>query len=77
MVAKKYNDEYVSLICALFAYGNAKLIVKFLDSLEFNLLDCEENIIREKLCGKYYRFQSNEDVIAIFITLSKLKNKQL
>lgn len=75
MVAKKYNDEYVSLICALFAYGNAKLIVKFLDSLEFNLLDCEENIIREKLCGKYYRFQSNEDVIAIFITLSKLKKQ--
>ncbi len=75
MIAKKYNDEYIALICALFAYGNAKLIVKFLDSLEFELLDCNENTIKEKLSGKYYRFQSNEDVVAIFIALSKLKKQ--
>ena len=35
IVAKQFNDEYISLICALFAYGNAKLIVKFLRSLDF------------------------------------------
>ena len=34
MIAKKYNDEYIALICALFAYGNAKLIVKFLDNIQ-------------------------------------------
>jgi uncharacterized protein (TIGR02757 family) len=73
MIAKKYNDEYIALICALFAYGNAKLIVKFLDSLEFDLLDCNENTIKERLSGKYYRFQSNEDIVAIFIALNKLK----
>lgn len=38
IIAKKYNDEYISLICALFAYGNASQIVKFLGSLDFNLL---------------------------------------
>ena len=27
IIAKKYNDEYISLICALFAYGNAGQIV--------------------------------------------------
>jgi hypothetical protein len=33
LVASRYKDEYSILLCALFAYGNAKLIVKFLDSL--------------------------------------------
>jgi uncharacterized protein (TIGR02757 family) len=76
IVAKKYNDEYISLICALFAYGNAKLIVKFLRSLDFSILDCDnEDEIKDKLIGKYYRFQKNEDVIAIFITLNRLKKK--
>jgi uncharacterized protein (TIGR02757 family) len=73
MVAKKYNDEYIALICALFAYGNVKLIVKFLDSLDFGLLDCNENTIKERLSGQYYRFQSNDDIVAIFIALNKLK----
>ncbi|MBT3281073.1 MAG: TIGR02757 family protein [Campylobacteraceae bacterium] len=76
VVAKKYNDEYISLICALFAYGNAKLIVKFLRSLDYSLLDCDEDIIKEKLQGKYYRFQKENDVIAIFIALSRLKKEQ-
>jgi hypothetical protein len=47
MVAKKYNDEYISLICALFAYGNAGQIVKFLSSLDFNLLNQSEEVIKE------------------------------
>ncbi len=76
IVAKKYNDEYISLICALFAYGNAKLIVKFLRSLDFSLLNQDEETIKAKLKGKYYRFQKENDVIAIFIALSKMKRKQ-
>jgi uncharacterized protein (TIGR02757 family) len=75
MVAKKYNDEYISLICALFAYGNAKLIVKFLNSLDFNLLNQSENIIKKKLQLFYYRFQNSDDVIALFIALSRLKKQ--
>jgi len=39
LVARRYKDEYIALICALFAYGNAKTIVKFSDSLDFELLD--------------------------------------
>ena len=64
LIAKKYKDEYISLICAIFAYGNAKKIVEFLDSLDFNSLN--EN--------KYYRFQNNLDVKNIFITINRLKN---
>jgi uncharacterized protein (TIGR02757 family) len=73
MVAKRYNDETISLICALFAYGNAKLIVKFLNSLDFNLLDCSEDEIRISLKSHYYRFQKPKDVVAIFLTLKRLK----
>ncbi len=75
IVAKKYNDEYIALICALFAYGNAKLIVKFLRSLDFSLIDSDEDTIKEKLKGKYYRFQKEDDVVAIFIALSRLKKQ--
>jgi uncharacterized protein (TIGR02757 family) len=74
LVAKKYNNEYISLICALFSYGNARLIVKFLNSLDFELLNKDENIIKKSLSKHYYRFQNTYDVIAIFITIKRLKD---
>ena len=73
MVAKRYNNEYIALICALFAYGNAKLIVKFLDSLDFSLLDSSEDRVKKELDGYYYRFQKPQDVIDIFLTIKRLK----
>ncbi len=71
MVAKKYNDEYISLVCALFAYGNAKLIVKFLSSLDFSLLDNDKDISE----NYYYRFQSNQDIVEFFKTMRLLKSR--
>ncbi|TET87139.1 MAG: TIGR02757 family protein [Sulfurovum sp.] len=73
LIASKYQDESIALICALFAYGNAGLIVKFLDSLDFSLLDASEEMIIKELSSHYYRFQKSEDIIAIFITLKRLK----
>jgi len=70
MVAKTHNDEYIALICALFAYGNAKLIVKFLKNLDFNLLDNTQYISTQY----YYRFQSNQDVFEFFKTMRLLKS---
>lgn len=75
IIAKRYNDEYISLICALFAYGKASLIVKFLGSLDFDLLNRSEEDIKKALKSHYYRFQTSEDVIAIFIALKRLKEK--
>jgi len=74
LIARKYNDETISLICALFAYGNAKLIVKFLDSLDFSLLDASDEVIRESLANHYYRFQNRDDIVAIFMALKRLKS---
>ena len=75
MVAHRYNDEVISLICALFSYGNVKQIVKFLDSLDFSLLqECEKNI-KQTLQNHYYRFQTAEDITALFIALKRLKEK--
>ena len=72
LIARKYNDEYIALISALFSYGNAKLIVKFLSSIDFSLLDGEDtDIINNKKL--YYRFQKNEDVINILLSIKRIK----
>ena len=68
-VAKRYNDEKIALACALFAYGNAVQIVRFLESLDFGLLDApEEKIVK---LTSYYRFQKPHDVAQLFITLKR------
>lgn len=72
LVAYRYNDSTISLICALFAYGNVKQIVKFLDSLDFSLLKKSDEEIKEGLKNHYYRFQKSEDVIALFIALKRV-----
>ena len=71
-VAYRYKDSTIALICALFAYGNVKQIVKFLDSLDFSLLQKSDDEIRDSLKNHYYRFQKSEDVIALFIALKRL-----
>ena len=76
IIAKRYNDEYISLICALFAYGNAGQIVKLLSRFNFELLNQSENTIKNELKGYYYRFQSENDVIAFFIALKRLKEQK-
>ena len=74
-VAKCYKNDIIALICALFAYGNANLILKFLNSLDFSLLNESEEKIKKELKHHKYRFQSTQDVAQIFITLSRLKNE--
>lgn len=75
LVASRFDDEYKILLCALFGYGKASLIVKFLDSLNFNLLDEKEEIIKKELQEYYYRFQNSDDVINIFIALRRLREE--
>lgn len=77
MVAKRYKEEYSALVCALFAYGNAKNIVSFLNTLDMNLLDEKEAHIKKALQATYYRFQTPLDVQAFFITLSRLKREHI
>ncbi len=72
-MARRYRDEYVALVCALFGYGNAVQILRFLNSLDFSLLDAEEAQIGKALAGYYYRFQRAEDVTALFIALRRLR----
>ncbi len=75
LVAHRYKDPTISLICALFAYGNVKQIVKFLNSLDFSLLKKSDEEISEALKNHYYRFQKSEDIIALFIALKRLNKK--
>jgi uncharacterized protein (TIGR02757 family) len=73
LIASKYNDESIALICALFAYGNARLIVKFLQSLDFSLLEASDEKIQQTLSSHYYRFQNSDDVSVLFMALKRLK----
>jgi len=76
LVASRYHDESIALICALFAYGNAHAIVKFLDSLDFSLLEQSEEEIQKALSNHYYRFQKADDVSALFIALKRLRSME-
>lgn len=73
IVAHKYKDPTISLVCALFSYGNVKQIVSFLESLDFSLLQKSDEEIQNFLQNHYYRFQKSEDIIALFIALKRIK----
>lgn len=75
MVAKRQSDEFAILLCALFAYGNANLIVKFLESLDFSLFEQSDEIIDKTLDSYYYRFQNAQDIKTVFKTFKRLKNE--
>lgn len=74
-VAKFHNDEFIALLCALFAYGNAKNIVNFLKKLDFSLLDLSQKQIQKELKNLKYRFQNEKDIQEIFLTFARLKNE--
>jgi len=76
LVATRYKDEYSALVCALFAYGNAKAIVRFLLSIDFKLINASEEEIRHSI-QPYYRFQTVRDVQEFFVTLSHLKQQSI
>ena len=75
LVAQRYKEPCSALACALFAYGRADLIVRFLDSLDFSLIDADEAAIRNAFSDHYYRFQNAEDIAEFFITLRRLKHE--
>ena len=75
MPAREHHDEYIALLCALFGYGRADSIIKFLYSLDFSLIDATEKQIEKELAPFYYRFQNGEDVVEIFRTLHRLKQE--
>jgi uncharacterized protein (TIGR02757 family) len=75
MIAKDLGDEFSILTCALFSYGNAKQIVKFLKKIPFNLIDraVGEKSIRKELEGLKYRFQNNEDIVQWILMIQRIK----
>jgi uncharacterized protein (TIGR02757 family) len=76
LIATRYKDEYIALMCALFSYGDARAIVKFLESLDFSLLD-KESSVEEALQNNYYRFQNTKDIQEFFLTCRKAKAQNM
>ncbi|MDP1784904.1 MAG: TIGR02757 family protein [Sulfuricurvum sp.] len=75
MIARQGGDECHALTCALFAYGNVQSIVSFLESLDPQWIDAEEGDVFQLTKGKYYRFQTHEDIHQWLITLGRLKRQ--
>ena len=73
MIARTTRDECHALTCALFAYGNVQAIVAFLGSLDPLWIDADEETITQAVKGKYYRFQTAQDIAQWLITLGRLK----
>jgi uncharacterized protein (TIGR02757 family) len=67
LIAHKYKDEYSALIASLFAYGNVRAILKFLNKIDYSLNAPEMN------SDLYYRFQTAKDVFVFLKTLSVMK----
>jgi len=72
LIAQKYKDEKISLICSLFAYGKASLIVKFLKTINFDILNENDEEIKRYFKNYKYRFQTSEDIAQFFITLKRV-----
>jgi len=73
LIASRYKDESIALVCALFAYGNVKAIVQFLERLDFSLLEASDEVIQKALSSHYYRFQNSQDIATFFMALKRLK----
>lgn len=72
-IAQKHQEEYAALVCALFAYGNARAIVRFLETFPFELLASPHEPTTESFTCKGYRFQTQEDVKQCIITLWRMR----
>ncbi len=74
LVAKEAPNDKMALFCALFAYGNAKQIYKFLKKIDLNTLDFSESDIVDyvNVNNLYYRFQNSSDISNFLILLKKI-----
>ncbi|MBN2964523.1 TIGR02757 family protein [Sulfurospirillum sp. T05] len=72
-IAKQHKDEFSALVCALFAYGNARAIVNFLAQFPFEALHVKSEAEFGAFEWKPYRFQTAKDVEAFTLGLWRLK----
>ncbi|TLD85010.1 TIGR02757 family protein [Helicobacter sp. MIT 11-5569] len=72
LVARELKSEKVALFCALFAYGNVKAILNFLQGCNLKDLDSKETCKLQTI--KPYRFQNNAEIQDFFSALSRLES---
>jgi len=69
MIAHREKNEYAALTAALFAYGNVKAIIKFLEKIDYTF----QNITYDETL--YYRFQSSRDIFEFLKTMEIMKKE--
>ena len=70
-IARKFKNEKVALFCALFAYGNARAIVRFLETCK---LDCLQESRFAQCTLKPYRFQTRDEIQDFFEVLLEVES---
>ncbi|WP_299546206.1 TIGR02757 family protein [uncultured Helicobacter sp.] len=71
LVARRFCNEKVALFCALFAYGNVRAILNFLQACNLeDLLDLKKKCKLQT--NKSYRFQNNAEICDVFQALQNL-----
>ncbi len=78
LVARRFKNDKVALFCALFAYGNVRAMLKFLDSCCLEILTRGIPNKKDSLippCTKnVYRFQNNSEIQQFFEALLKMES---
>lgn len=74
-IARQFQSDKVALFCALFAYGNVRSILKFLNSCNLNAFETQT---RDSVSctAKVYRFQNNAEIQCFFEALLGLESLQ-
>lgn len=74
---KKYENAElfaeIAIICALLSYGNAAQILKTLNAIDFSILKNKNDILKYPF--PKYRFQTSDDIKALFLALNSLIQK--
>lgn len=71
LIAREFRNEKIALFCALFAYGNVRAILNFLQGCNLgDLLDSTRDCKLQT--NKPYRFQSNAEIRDFFRALLHL-----
>ena len=73
-IARQFQSDKVALFCALFAYGNVRSILRFLNSCNLSALENLQSCDSVPCTSRVYRFQNNAEIQRFFEALLGLES---
>lgn len=75
-IARRFQSDKIALFCALFAYGNVRSILRFLNSCNLSALGNLQSCDSVPCTSRVYRFQNNAEIQCFFEALLGLESLQ-